>query len=243
MKTKTRQQEFGFTNWGGKRRGAGRKPKGERAGVSHAKRPKLSVHHPVLVTMRLRAGLPSLRANDTHELVRRALAASSEKESFRVVEYSVQSNHLQMLVEAQNERSLSRGMNGLVSRIARALNKLWKRSGRVFADRYHARTLETPREVRNALVYVLQNARKHGSWSARRADSYSSGASFDGWKHASDEVAVSSPRSLPRARTWLLAVGWRRHGLIDAREVPVVQRVSKRRTSTTRGRRARTLAG
>jgi len=243
MRTKTRQREFGFTNWGGKRRGAGRKPKGEHAGVSHAKRPKLCARHPVLVTLRLRDGLPNLRYDDTHALVKSACESSSEHESFRVVEYSVQTNHLHLIVEANGELALSRGMNGLVSRIARAFNKLWKRSGRVFADRYHARTLETPREVRNALVYVLHNARKHGSWSARRADPYSSGTSFEGWKHASDEVAVSSPRSLPRARTWLLAVGWRRHGLIDAREVPVVQSVSKRRTSTARGRRARTLAG
>src|SRR6185503_6201950 len=121
-------------------------------------------------------------------------------------------------------------------RIARALNKLWKRSGRVFADRYHARTLETPREVRNALVYVLQNARKHGSWSARRADPYSSGASFDGWKPVDDEVAVSRRRSLPRARTWLLAIGWRRNGLLDAREVRVC------RGCRSEGPRSRSIA-
>src|SRR5262245_34669315 len=192
MKTKTRQGEFGFTNWGGKRRGAGRKPTGERAGVSHAKRPRLSVHHPVLVTMRLRAGLPSLRANDTHGLVRRALVASSETESFRVVEYSVQSNHLHMLVEAENELALSRGMNSLAVRLVRGFNKLWRRVGRVFADRYHARALLTPRAVRTALVYVLQNARKHGSWIASAPDVYSSGSSFDGWRARECTAALRS---------------------------------------------------
>jgi REP element-mobilizing transposase RayT len=222
MKTKTRQQEFGFTNWGGKRRGAGRKPKGERAGVSHAKRPRLSVHHPVLVTMRLRAGLPSLRANDTHELVRRALAASSEKESFRVVEYSVQSNHLHMLVEAQHERSLSRGMNALAVRLVRGLNTLWRRIGRVLADRYHARALLTPRAVRTALVYVLQNARKHGAWIAKVPDVYSSGSSFNGWRSGTTGVrdAVSSRPWIVRARTWLLKIGWRRYGAIGVLEAP-----------------------
>ena len=167
MKTETRQCEFGFTNWGGRRRGAGRKPKGERAGVSHGKRPKLCARHPVLVTMRLREGLPSLRYDDAHELVRRVLVSSSEREGFRVIEYSVQSNHLHLLVEASDERALSRGMNGLASSLARGLNRIWRRSGRVFSDRYHARRLETPREVRVALVYVLQNGRKHGAWKAR----------------------------------------------------------------------------
>ena len=98
MKTKLRQQEFGFTNWGGKRRGAGRKPKGERAGVSHARRPSFPDRYPVLVTMRLCAGLPSLRYNDTYALLKEAFAAAT-RESFRVVEYSVQSNHLHLLVE------------------------------------------------------------------------------------------------------------------------------------------------
>src|SRR5262245_20411801 len=231
MKTKLRQQEFGFNHWGGKRRGAGRKPKGERAGVSHAKRPKLSVHHPVLVTMRLRVGLPSLRADDTHGLVRRALAASSETENFRVVEYSVQSNHLHMLVEARNEQALSRGMNSLAVRLVRGFNRLWRRVGRVFADRYHARALLTPRAVRTALVYVLQRARKHGAWIANAPDVYSSGSSFDGWRDGTRECAtalrtgtvgagltrvvrdaVSSSPWLVRARTWLLSIGWRRHG-------------------------------
>src|SRR5262245_59438547 len=182
MKTKTRQREFGFTNWGGKRRGAGRKPKGERAGVSHAKRPRLCARHPALVTLRLREGLPSLRYRAAHDVLVRAFVASSEGESFRAVEYSVQTNHLHLIVEVSSERALSSAMNGLASRIARALNKLWRRSGRVFADRYHARALETPREVRNALAYVLLNARKHGAWLASRPDPYSSGPSFEGWR-------------------------------------------------------------
>ena len=163
-----------------------------------------------------------MRANDTHELVRHAFAASSGKESFRVIEYSVQSNHLHMLVEAQNERSLSRGMNALAVRLVRRLNALWRRIGRVFADRYHARALLTPRAVRTALVYVLQNARKHGAWIAKAPDVYSSGSSFDGWRGGASGVrdAVSSRPWLVRARTWLLKIGWRRHGAIGVLEAP-----------------------
>jgi REP element-mobilizing transposase RayT len=225
MKRKARQQEFGFTNWGGKRRGAGRRPKGERAGVSHARRARLCARHPVLVTMRLRAGLPSLRAKDSHALVRRAFAASSEGEGFRVVEYSVQSNHLHLLVEARGERALSRGMNGLAVRIVRGLQRLWRLCGRLLADRYHARGLSTPRAVRTALVYVMQDARKHGAWIARWPDVYSSGASFDGWKGAwrvsrgAESISAGSAWSV-RARTWLLSIGWRRHGLIGVLEAP-----------------------
>src|SRR4029077_14484664 len=121
MKTKVRQQLFGFTNWGGKRRGAGRKPKGERAGVSHARRARFAGRFPVLVTMRLCAGARSLRYNDEHALIKEALARST-RESFRVIEYSVQSNHLPLLVEAKDAESLARGMIGLSVRIVRGLH-------------------------------------------------------------------------------------------------------------------------
>lgn len=220
MKKRARQHEFGFTNWGGKRRGAGRKPKGERAGASHAKRARLAARFPVLVTMRLRGGLRSLRADDTHALLKRAFAAGSHG-GFRVIEFSVQSNHLHLVAESSDERALARGMTGLTTRIARGINRLWRRVGSVFPDRYYARILRTPRAVRTALIYVLQNARKHGAWRVLVPDVYSSAPWFEGWKGGSGKVAESSPRLLERARTWLLSVGWRRHGLIDLCEVPV----------------------
>jgi REP element-mobilizing transposase RayT len=121
MKRRARQQEFGFTNWGGKRRGAGRKRTGERARVSHSKRAKLAARFPVLVTLRLCDGLRSLRTDSTNAFLRSALAAGSNG-NFRVVEFSIQRNHLHAIVEAGHERLLSRAMNGLATRIARGLN-------------------------------------------------------------------------------------------------------------------------
>jgi len=172
------------------------------------------------VTVRGYGGaLASLRADDTHELVKRSFVAA-ESADFHVIEYAVQSNHVHVLAEASDERALTRGMTGLAVRIARGVNKLLRRVGAVFSDRFHARLLRSPREVRNALVYVLQNARKHGAWRASRPDAYSSGAWFDGWKEERWNPAVSSGRFLARARTWLLSLGWRRHGLIGPMELP-----------------------
>jgi REP element-mobilizing transposase RayT len=219
---KPRQKEFEFRSWGGKRRGAGRKPIGEKAGVSHAKRPVLAARFPVHVTVKLEKGLPSLRRKAVYRALRHAFAASSGRHEFRVVEHSVLSNHVHFIAESSDERTLARGVQGLCVRIARALNRLWRRVGSVFADRYHARILRTPREVRNALVYVLQNARRHGIWAAREADPYSSGGTFDGWKGKEREERAAADRCgfLTRARTWLLRAGWRRHGLLDIRELP-----------------------
>jgi len=217
MKQKSRQAEFGFVNWGGKRRGAGRKPRGKVAGVSHGKRGRISRHHPVQVTIRLVAGLPSLRYFDTLDLIRQ-LCSEYPKEgvAMRVVEYSVQSNHLHLIVEVESEAELASGMNSFNACLARRLNRLWRRSGRVLADRYHHRVLRTPREVRSALVYVLQNGRKHGAWSARCPDVFSSGRWFEGWR----DWGAESGRPLARARTWLLNLGWRRRGRIGLLELP-----------------------
>src|SRR5262249_22714935 len=74
--------------------------------------------------------------------------------------FSVQSDHIHLLVEADEPAALVRGMQGLAIRVAKSVNRALKRCGAVWADRFHARTLRTPREVRNALVYVLNNVKK-----------------------------------------------------------------------------------
>jgi len=241
-KRSSTQLEFGFVHWGGKRRGAGRKPKGTRAGVAHDKRAKLSGREPVSVTLRFVEGLLSLRASDTHALLVRAMIASS-RDGFQVCAYSVQSNHAHLIVEARDEGELARGMNSLNTRIGIALKALWHRAGPALAERYHSRVLRSPSEVRRALVYVLNNARKHGSWIAPWPDPYSSGPSFDGWRTPergavssssanagvgdlamSLSVVHSNVEALAAPRTWLLAVGWRRLGLIDVCELPAAAR-------------------
>ncbi len=128
-----------------------------------------------------------------------------------------------MLVEAENNESLSRGMQGLLVRVARALNRHWGRKGQVFSDRYHARILKTPREVRNALVYVLQNARRHGLRILSGLDAYASGFWFSGWKEGQPRLVGSQgPLPLTGATTWLLSTGWwRKHGLIGRSESPL----------------------
>jgi REP element-mobilizing transposase RayT len=201
---------------GGARPGAGRKPKGERALVAHATRPTLTRRDPVLVTTRLVAGLPNLRRESTLVLLRGALAAGSDRFGFRLVEFSIQSNHLHFVAEGEDARSVARGMQGLLVRVAKALNRHWARRGQVLVDRYHARILRTPREVRTALVYVLQNARKHGA-RITGIDACSSGVWFQGWR---DRSAVSPSSPLATARSWLLRIGWRRAGLISTEESP-----------------------
>ena len=158
-----------------------------------------------------------------HPVLRGAFSSGADRFGFRLVEYSIQSNHLHLLCEARDRRALWRGMQGLSVRIAKRLNKLWGRKGRVFADRYHARILRTPREVRVALAYVLCNARRHRVRLAG-VDRFSTGPWFEGWRGIGAERVERVRRRMAkpalRARTWLLSSGWRRHGFVRIDEVP-----------------------
>jgi REP element-mobilizing transposase RayT len=170
----------------------------------------------VHVTVRLRAGLPTLRRDAARAAIERSFRAAGERFGFRLAHYSLQSNHVHLIAEASDRTALSRGIQGLLVRVARALNRLWAREGSVFADRFHARQLKTPREVRTALVYVLHNARHHGL-RVLGVDPFSSGRWFDGWKR---KLAAAPGAVGAKATSWLLGVGWRRHGLIDLDERP-----------------------
>lgn len=226
------QLELHPRTWGGRRSGAGRKPSGRRVGVAHRTRPVHVARHPVHVTLRARRMLPSLRDERIFPAVRQALARASRK-GLRLLEFSVQSDHVHLLVEAEDQDALSRGLLGLSIRIARAVNRVLGTPGRVWADRYHARALGTPREVRNGLVYVLQNWRKH-SPAASGLDPCSSAAWFAGFRAPGSMGPAPSPVVPPR--TWLAAVGWRRLGLIGVDEGPAALR--PRRRSRPRGMEA-----
>jgi len=167
--------------------------------------------------MRAVKGLPSFRSERVFARLRDAISAAS-RENFRIIHFSVQGNHLHLMVEALDAKALCSGALGLAIRTARAVNKALSRAGRVWGDRYHTRALTTPREVRHGLVYVLFNVRKHNpNW--RGLDSRSSAHWFDGFQgHCRASNPGPSPVRPPR--TWLATAGWRRHGLIAIGESP-----------------------
>jgi putative transposase len=158
---KMKQRAFVFRNWGGRRKGAGRKPVRARPGVAHRRRPILKARFPVHVTWRMKEGVWNLRSRRCFTALARAFMGGADRFGFKLVHYSVQGNHVHLLVEAQDERALSRGMNGLGVRVAKRLNRVMRRGGKVLDDRYHAHILRTPTEVRRARAYLLQNARRH----------------------------------------------------------------------------------
>jgi len=233
-----RQLGFEFRTWGGARTNAGRPPKGRTAAVSHLRRPSHSYAHPLHITLRVVRGVTSLRERRVFSMVRRALARGKQHFGFSLVHFSVQRDHLHLIAEASDRRALSRGMQGLSIRVARAVNAQLGRSGKLFADRYHARALTSPRTVRLALRYVLLNVRKHlrapqGAAEAGFVDGCSSAPWFSGFQRPAelafgareareDWQRASESREPPvvRGESWLLRIGWRRAGDFDVDELP-----------------------
>ncbi len=189
--------------------------------VRHRTRARHKYWNPLHVTMRAIRGLPSFRAQTLYIAFERAVRRTSRKD-FRVVEYSVQDDHLHLIVEADDNDALARGMKSFSVRANRLFNAAHGRGrGRVWGDRYHRRDLTSARQVRNALVYCLQNYKKHHGVKSgvRRIDPCSSARWFTGW-NAVRQAGDDGPRPSEVARTVLLRSAWQSHGLIDPGERP-----------------------
>src|SRR5690606_23886728 len=139
------QLELNWRSWGGPREGSGRKRQQGR--VEHEARARTTRHVPLMVTCRLVRGLPSLRQRQVLRVLRLAFAEGRERFGMRLCVWSLQDDHIHLIVEAEDATALTRGMKGLAVRSARTLNRLWNRKGRVFDERFHMRQLRTPRQV------------------------------------------------------------------------------------------------
>ena len=197
--------------------------------------------------MRVARDVGSLRKRDMYTAIREATITAAKREDFHIVHASIQGTHVHLIVEAQNRTALAKGMQGFGISAAKQLNRVVslrrsdRRRGSVFTDRYHARTLTTPREVRNCLAYVLNNWRHHGEHRATFAkqwkiDPFSSAVGFWGWKELEDNLTISDgsmttaslykPPPTYRAlvvwlpKTWLLRESWLLHGKISVGEIP-----------------------
>ena len=214
------QIDFGFRTPRKPRKRKRGRPRKPGAGVPHRPR-AVNAGYPLHITFKVRRHVWQLRSRRCFSRIRRAFLKVVGRFDTRIAHFSIQHDHIHMLVETRDRAALARAMQGFAISAAKRLNDMMGRRGKVFADRYHSRPLRTPSEVRAALVYVLNNFRKHtryGTPAPHAIDPFSSASSFDGWRDPAppplDVPATSTPH------TWLLATGWRRCGLINLDEAP-----------------------
>jgi REP element-mobilizing transposase RayT len=227
------------TRWGGKRRGAGRKPKnGHRAGPPHGRRKSFRASQPLHISFKVVERVGELRKMDLYAALRKATLTTAKREDMRIVHVSIQNSHVHLLVEAEGKTALALGMQGFKISAAKWINRaLWERGGsrgplckgQVFEDGYYLEVIESPRQARNALAYVLNNWRRHredrGEDTYKLVDRFSTGIRFDGWKEREGQGRWDAPAGYEELivwepRTWLLTTGWRKYGLISVYERP-----------------------
>jgi REP element-mobilizing transposase RayT len=192
-----RQIPLSFSARGGARIGAGR-PRKKNGRVSHLARPKFARSCAVHATLRMRPTVFNLRSGRCFRALEQAFLPARDRLGLRLIHFAVLGNHVHLIVEAKDSTALSRGMQGLTIRLAKALNRVMGARGAVLADHYHARLLPTPTEVTNAIRYVLGNYSHHFPELRLPA----------GWRDPFSSACRADLVAEPR--TWLLAVGWKR---------------------------------
>ena len=233
-----------------RRKGRRRRPRvAKHRKAAHVARPVFSPRHPLHVTYSVLEDIGRLRRRDLYEAIKRSLRNCCARPGFRICHYSVQGNHLHLVVEAADKTALSRGMQGFGISTAKQINrKLARRKGQVFTERYGCKVIAHPKQVRNTLAYVLNNWRKHGADADAprymETDDFSSAPYLDGWthrrrwkdplpvgatsrrsrQHEYDRLRPTSPEDLrplvAAPQTPFLARAWQRYGLIQPKEVP-----------------------
>ena len=181
------------------------------------------------MTVKVVAVPRSLRSPRAHAAIVAIFGDEKRRQGFRLLHYCIRRDHIHLVCEADDARALSGGMQRLGARIARRLNELWDRTGKLFSDRYHGRVLRSPRALRNVLRYVLLNQHKDALIEEGRVlgggfDPCSSARWFDGWHPSAVQRPPRPPpdgREPPvtAAQSWLARQGWKRHGLLRPSEL------------------------
>lgn len=194
----------------------------------------MSRHRPLHLTLRMVKDVGRLRRRRVWKELRTAFLHGCRRPGFRVCHFSVQHNHIHLIVEADDNRTLARGMQGFNARVTKRINRACGgRRGTAFSDRYGLEILASPRQAKNGLRYVLLNSRRHNvdvdelhghvEWRGDWVDEYASWQYFDGWREGTPAGPPPADRSewlVASPESWMLRDGWRRHGRIGIAEVP-----------------------
>lgn len=154
---------------GGRRPGSGRKRLHSK-GVSHREREQVTGRTPVHINFKYRVTIKNKAAL---KLLKKAIM-NGRRHGLRVLHFSLQYNHIHLIIEADNNDILTRGMRSITVTFAKGLNQ-----GRIQLERYHLHVLKTITETKNAIRYVLFNKQKHEKGTYSTIDEYTS---FPGWE-------------------------------------------------------------
>ena len=140
-------------------KGAGRPAKVDR-GIRHISREKINRPSALHLTIKVRENKADIKnkriLKALHYAIRRA-----RLQGLRVVHYTLEYNHVHLLVEANDNKSVQKGMQALGISFSKAINKIKQVKGSVYKHRHHFRKLNSRREYKNVIQYIFRNGIKH----------------------------------------------------------------------------------
>jgi REP element-mobilizing transposase RayT len=142
-------------------KGAGR-PAIHDVGIRHRERPKLTRLSSLHLTVKINRIKADLKNKSTLKVLKRAIC-NARKKGLRVVHFSLEYDHIHLLIESPNNSTLGRGMQSLGVTMARGINLFKKSEGGVYKHRYHFRKISSSRELKRVMHYIFNNGVKHGT--------------------------------------------------------------------------------
>ena len=138
---------------------AGRKPIHDK-GIRHIQRERFERESSFHITIKVRQEKSDLQNKMILKALHRAIMKARYK-SLKVIHYTLEFNHIHLLVEAYNQEQLSNCMQSFGVTLAKMINKVKFKKGRVYKHRYHLRRLSSVMELKNVLKYIFNNGIKH----------------------------------------------------------------------------------
>lgn len=143
---------------------AGRKAIHDRA-IRHTERPKFKNARSLHLTIKVRENKADIKSikllKALHHAIKRARLMK-----LKIIHYTLEYNHVHLLVEADTHHALHRGMQAFGISFSKAINKTKRLKGTVYKHRYHFRQICSSRELKNVLHYIFHNGIKHGRTSS-----------------------------------------------------------------------------
>jgi REP element-mobilizing transposase RayT len=113
------------------------------------------------LTVKVHDDVPSLRRPELRERLG-VLLEGARKRGVRTLSFAIMPNHIHILCIANSAATLRDATRYVLGQLARFVNQLFRRRGKVFTDRYWSTCITTVKQGWTALCYVLKNAKVAG---------------------------------------------------------------------------------
>ncbi len=143
------------------RKGAGR-PALHDPGIRHTNRPHIKKPASLHLTIKVKKKKAEIKNKSVLKILKRAIL-NARKQGLRVIHFSLEYDHVHLLIEADNNLILGKGMQAFGVTLSKAINRLKKLKGGVYKHRYHFRQISSTRELKIVMNYIFTNGLKHGT--------------------------------------------------------------------------------